>query len=207
MFEMLGYAILVPIQLAIDIVHWIGRYRNFHQRLEPRERELSKTSHGAGVLAICALLLNTIGAAAAEEFADALQASSDLRYWIPALLFAGAVLWGATWFLSGVNRSLAYAGFRDSRLINRALVKIAAGGGLYWLIWHPPASWWLSARASLAVARSLTWPCFMIEAVMLWLIVTGAVKLLLLLWQRRSLARVLVEQDIAAQQFDWNRRP
>jgi hypothetical protein len=42
--------------------------------------------------------------------------------------------------------------------------------------------------------------------VILWLIVTGVVKLVLLVWQRRSVARGLVEADIAAQEFNWDRR-
>lgn len=187
------------------LLHGVGRYRNFHARQQPREAELSKASHGAAVLAICALALDNLGAARIDAFLTALRAAPESPWHFgPALAVAGVVGWGVLWTVTGARRAFWFASFRDGRIITRALVKIASGVGVYAVLWNPPASWSPDVLAWIAVARNTAGGRFVIEALVLWLTVTGLVKLVLVFARRISRAREQVTVDIAAQQFNWD---
>jgi len=183
-------------------LHFGNQYGVFLRQQQPRDAELLKASHGAAVLALCGLGLSTVGMAQIDEFVTALRAApDDWKYAGGALAFAAVILWGVVWFVSGARRSLAWAGFRDSRLITRAMLKIGAAAAV-WMIWHnPPLDWvWVYWLREVVPYSG---PAVMV--LVLWLGVTGAVKLVLVLWARHLAARDLVEQDIAAQEFDWDR--
>jgi hypothetical protein len=203
--------LLVPVLVAgllWDLWAFVGRrYLQFHQRQQstPREAELAKASHGAAVLAIVGLGLFMAGAAEINGFLGALIAApSDWKYAGAAAAVALAVLWGGLWFVTGARRSLAYGGFRDSRIITRAVAKIAFGG-VVWLLWNnPPASWPPDLLQWIGAARALPYSRFAIEAVIAWLVVTGFVKLVLVVWARISRARKDVIVDIDANEFDWD---
>jgi hypothetical protein len=163
---------------------------------------LTRVSHGAGVLALCALALWSVGAAQIDACLTALQRGGpdDWQYAGGAVAFGAVLVFGLLYFISGVRRSLAFAGFRDSRLITRAVAKIAFAAAV-WMIWNkPPAS--LSAVAVVHLVVPYSGDAVM--AVVLWLGVTGSVKLVLVLWARYSAAREMVAQDIAAQDFNWD---
>jgi hypothetical protein len=188
--------------LAVDLAYGYGkRYAIFLRQQQPRDAELMRCSHGAGILALFGLGLWTVGAAQIDAFLSALRAApDDWQYAGGALAFAAVALWGVVWFISGARRSLAFAGFRDSRLITRATMKIGAAAAV-WMIWnYPPASWWAWAYWLRAVPYSGA----AVLAVVIWLGVTGLVKLVLVLWARYSAARDMVAQDIAAQDFHWD---
>jgi hypothetical protein len=205
MFEILAYLIMLPLALLMDIFHWTGRYRQFHQRQQPREAELSKASHGAAVLAIVALALVRIGGDAINSFIGGLiEAPENPWNFAPALLLAGLVLWGLLWFVTGARRALWFASFRDGRLITRAVCKMIFGAAVYAVAWRPPSSWPPDVLAWIAWARALPSARFAIEALVIWLTVTGLVKFLLVMWRRISRAREQVAADIAAQGFDWD---
>ena len=198
---------LAPLLLAllIDVLNLVGRWRTFVQRQQPREAELLRASHGFAVLVMAATALYAAGAAEINRFIDALRAApSDPWHLVPAVVFAGVVLWGAVWTISGVRRSLAWAGYRDSRLLTRAGVKIALGVGVWLLFWYPPASWPREVLAWLTVARTMPESGACIVALMIWLLVTGCTKFLLVMWPRSGSAKEDVADDIAAQEFDWN---
>jgi hypothetical protein len=187
------------------VMRWVGRYRNFHQRQPPREAELSKASHGAAVLAIVALALHGVGAARIDAFLTGLRtAPENPWYFIPALAIAGLVGWGLLWTVTGARRAFWFASFRDGRLITRALVKIASGVGVYAVLWNPPAGWSPDVLAWIATARNTAGGRFVIEALVLWLTVTGLAKMVLVFARRISRAREQVTVDIAAQQFNWD---
>lgn len=173
--EIIVSIILLPVTLVMNIFHWSGSYRTFIQRQEPRAQELTKASHGAAVLALAGLLLYTAGAPVITRFLAALRAAPDDPWHLfPALAFAGVVLWGLLWLVSGARRSLAFAG-RDSRYLTRAVVKIALGVGLWLAFWHPPLSW----SVSIGAVRSVPFSAVAVVGVVAWLTVTGLTKFLL----------------------------
>jgi hypothetical protein len=158
------------------------RYLNFHRQHQhnPREAELLKASHGAAVLAICGLAAATVGAAAINRFiGELIAAPDDPWHFGPALAVAGLVLWGLLWFVSGAKRSLGYAGFRDSRFITRAILKVALGAAVWWVFRNPPPSWSPDVLEWIAWARASTYARLAIDAVIIWLVVTGLVRFLL----------------------------
>jgi len=205
MFEMIAYALLLPVAALMDWHYWLRRAQT---QGTPRENEIALASHGAGFLALCGLAVDRVGPTAFGEFLrNAVQGfPAEWMYWIPALIFAGFVRIGAVWFLSGANRSLTYAGFRDSRLLSRAIIKLGFGVFLVIAFWYPPAGWPPYFAAWLILLRLFEYTGPVVVGLVVWLLVTGSVRLVLVLWQRRSRARELVAADIAANKFDWNRR-
>jgi hypothetical protein len=186
MIEALVYLALLPFALVADVLFWFQWART---RGDVRANELAIASHGAGFLALAVLAVWWAGPALSLQFMlDAPGASADWVHRVGALLAVAAVVAGLLWFFSGARRSLAWAGFRDSRLIARAVVKIGFGAALWWAVWYPPVSW----------------PRVCIDAAIVWLLVTGATKLLLVVVPRFGSARGLVEEDIEAQRFDWD---
>jgi hypothetical protein len=139
------------------------------------------------VLAIVARALFVIGEARIDSFLAALRAEpQNPLYSGPALAVAGVVLWAILWTVTGARRALWFGSFRDGRLITRDLVKIVAGAGIYAVMWNPPASWPASMLALIAAARASPYARFAVEALVIWLTVTGAVKLVLVVWRRIS---------------------
>src|SRR5271166_4154051 len=194
--------IAAPFVLAalFDVNNWLKRAQT---TVDARGNELAVASHGAGFLALASLAVWIVGPAEFLRFMrDAPSAfPDDWIHWLPALAFVAAVGWGFLWLVSGARRSLAWAGYRDSRFLTRAIVKIAIGGGLWLAFWNPSSSWSRDAVAWLTFARMMptTGGCLM--ALIAWLIVTGCTKFLLVMWPRFVSARGAVADDIAAQEF------
>src|SRR5271167_3109168 len=108
-FGYFGWWLLVPILcagLAWDAWSSLGRrYVNFHRQrqYQPREAELLKASHGCAVLAICGLVAATVGPDAINGFIGGLIAAPENPWHFGLdLAFAGLVLWGLTWSMSGI---------------------------------------------------------------------------------------------------------
>jgi hypothetical protein len=166
---------------------------------------LAVASHGAGFLALAVLAVCVAGSSQAMRFMlDAPDASASWLHRIGALLAVAWAVAGLLWFLSGARRALAWAGFHDSRLITRALVKIGFGAALWWAVWYPPMSWPRDVLLWMAYARAMPISRVCIEAMIIWLLVTGTTKLLFVVMPRFGSARREVEDDIEAQEFNWD---
>jgi hypothetical protein len=137
------------------------------RRSPPRELWLAKASHGAMLLFMAALAAWLQGTAADRAWLHVLTRDPlDLdRSW-PALIWTGGMLWGGFWLL--IYGRLALSGGRDAALTLRALAKVALGVviGLYLLPRMPGSR-----------QEALLNPLMVIPA---WLLVTGTVRLLLL---------------------------
>jgi hypothetical protein len=200
-FTLIVYLAALPFALVSDVVFWFKRARTTS---DVRANELAVASHGAGFLALAVLAVCVAGSSQAMRFMlNAPDASADWLHRVGALLAVAWAVAGLLWFFSGARRSLAWAGFRDSRLIMRAVVKIGFGAALWWAVWYPPASWPRDVLLWMAYARAMPISRVCIDAAVVWLVVTGAVKLLLVVVPRFASARGLVEEDIEAQRFDW----
>ena len=148
------------------------RWINSH---DLRSRELTKACHGAGILALAAVVVSEASLAAV---------SSNPALWIPLSVMTA---WGGLWLVtSGLAfKRLGSQGPLDSVLIVRALVKIAIGGavlrflpfGVSQLLWGGlhilQAPDWTAAVVLLAYIAG--W------FVAFWCVVTGSTKLLLML--------------------------
>jgi len=178
MLEVLMYAALVPVALLSDIWLWFKRARTTP---DPRGNELAIASHGAGFLSLAVLAVWIAGPLQTLAFMIAAPGAfpTEWIHWIPALALAAAVLLGVVCLLTGARRSMAWAGFRDSRYLTRAVVKIAFGAAVWWSFWILPASSSGELVTWMAVARLLPWSRACILALILWLVVTGATKFLL----------------------------
>jgi hypothetical protein len=92
--------------------------------------------------------------------------------------------------VTGWRKALRSAGERDGRSIAWALFRLGLGGGLWRLFDHPPAA----VAQWVGLARALVpYPyCEIIVAVpALWLVVTGAVRLAVMLWGGRRAERII----------------
>src|SRR5271155_2721521 len=177
MFTILGCLLMLPFAALADWLYWLKRART---KATPRECELAISSHGAGFLALCGFILWMMGPAEIRAFVMALWASPyDWTQCVPALVFAGFCWVGAGWFFSGARRAWQFAGFRDSRCIMRALVKISLGVGVWWVFAMPPAAWSPDVRAWVAVLWLFPYTGPVVEALVIWLLVTGGTKFLL----------------------------
>jgi hypothetical protein len=186
MFELLGLAVAVPFVLLAD---WL----KFIKHLPPREQNLTRASHGAGLLVFAALALREIiRVQGIGGFARGLSAMpDDPGLWVPALLWAITVVWGLVWFLVGCRRA---QGPRDGLLTTRAVVKSVVGfvaffvaqGGLV------PADWW---------------GAFFIEMALflggIWCVVTGLTKFVLLMRGGGGNAAGLVGEQIQRTAIFW----
>jgi hypothetical protein len=201
-FPWLFAAVVFGVPLLEDWHYWLMRAQRSGTS---RENEIAIASHGAGFLALCGLVVDRVGGPGpfGQFLRDAVQGfPADWLYWIPALIFGLVVSTAAVWLLSGVNRSLTYSGFRDSRLLKRALLKLGCGGGLVVAFWYP--HWGPEITALLVVLRLDPYTGPFVVGLVVWLLVTAAVRLVLVLWQRRTDARGEVERDIAGQEFPWD---
>lgn len=171
-----GELIALPFRLLADIFHLVKAYRNFHrQHQTPRDAELAKASHGAGVLVLLGLSL--VGWRQAAPFVEALLGGpANPLHWVPTLAFLIASGWGILWFATGSRRALAlFGGQRDARIITRALCKIAAGLALALILRNPPAAW-ADVIVAARGAPATSWPA---TALCAWFLTTGLVKFLI----------------------------
>lgn len=160
MFLFLGLLAAAPFMLLAD---WF----KFIRHLPPREQNLARASHGAGMLVFAAIALYVAGFG---TFFHALGAGpAEPVLWASALLLVATVVWGISWLIVGCRRA---RGARDALLALRAAGKIGAGiaacivaqGG------YVPRDW--SAADFIAAALLL---------IGVWCMVTGAVKFILVM--------------------------
>lgn len=146
---------------------------------QQRHPEVAKTCHGAGMLALLAYVIWVSGGLV--EFAARLAMHAEEFYWVPVAIVAA---WGTGWILLNASYAAQSVG-RPHRatMTVRALIKLAVGYGI----------WVLSQGLPLLGPAAA------------WCLATGATKLLLMVWGKRSEARPLVEGDIAGKEFDWDK--
>jgi hypothetical protein len=164
----------LPFRLLADLFHLAKTYRNFHrQHLTPRDAELAKASHGAGVLVLLGLSLWFGALRQAARLIEVLFGGANPLHWVTTMAFLLAAIWGVLWFTTGCRRALIlFGGQRDARIVTRALFKIAAGLALALIMWHPPAAW-ANVIGAARGAPATSWP---ITALCAWLLTTGLVK-------------------------------
>lgn len=141
------------VAVALIIPTMIADWFVFLKQLDPRHAELTKASHG---------VMMVIGAGVAWK-------NGFYPGDVGLALLAFIAAWGVFWAVLGATRSAQ--GYRDGRLIGRAAAKIALGGGIYfWLLpqWEVTLVWH-------------QWVYNLGVAVAVFCVVTGAVKVLLLL--------------------------
>lgn len=172
-----GLLIALPFTMLADWFGWIN---------QQRYPELAKACHGAGMLALLGYAIWLAGGPI--DFAAALAMHADNFCWIaPAVIAA----WGLGWVLLNA-RFAAQSVSRPHRatMIVRALLKTAAGYGA-WISTQGAEAWWITLLMSL---------------VAVWCMATGAVKFLLMIWRgARGEAYPMVADDIAANEFDWDK--
>jgi hypothetical protein len=152
----------------------IGPYRNLFARQSPRDGELTRASHGVGILVllvIAGFALRQIWRWQLGDVIAALQAGDPL-HWVPALALLLVVTLALMWVMTGVRRSLRASAERDGRIITRSVLKIAAGAGVVLLLWKPPLQY--------AGASALVWSVpvlpYGVTAFAAWLATTGLMK-------------------------------
>jgi hypothetical protein len=163
-----GVLTLVVLLALLPFVYLFQWFR-WVKQLPPHEQALARASHGAGIIAFVLLVgFGLFGVGGVGAFFVAVAGHPD-DLWKPALLLAVVMGWGITWFIVGVKRA---SGLRDGLLTTRAIVKLAGGlGGLIYLS-RIPAKPDTSVWVYLGVAFGFL--------AVLWCLVTGAVKVLLL---------------------------
>lgn len=99
-------------------------------------------------------------------------------------------------FFTGANKALRSAGERETRLIAWALFRVGLGAALWWVFHHPPpdvAVWVFLARALVPYSEMI------VMVLALWLGVTGATRLPLILWgglrAEKIIRRVLQQRN------------
>jgi hypothetical protein len=170
--------------IALNLVVGFARgYRNFLHRQQPRDGELTRASHGVGILVLLVLAgiaLRQVWRWQLSDLIGALRAGDPL-HWVPALLLLLVVTWGVLWVMTGVRRSIAFGAERDSRIITRAVLKILAGAALVLVLFKPPAQY----AGAIEFVRAVPYLPFAVLALAAWLSATGAVKFSLTLKGRR----------------------
>jgi hypothetical protein len=152
----------------------IGPYRNLFARQSPRDGELTRASHGVGILVllvIAGIALRQIWRWQLGDVISALQAG-DPWHWVPAGGLLLVVTLALMWVMTGVRRSLRASAERDGRVITRSLLKIAAGAAVVLLLMRPPMQY---AGAS-AFVWSVPYLPYAVLAVAAWLATTGMMK-------------------------------
>jgi hypothetical protein len=178
--EVVGLLIALPFVALADWFKWI-------KQLPPGQQELAKACHGIGMLALLAFWFRLAGGFG-DFVAMLMLHPGNPLYWIPA----GIAAWGLGWFLLNA-RFAAQAVVRPYRatMIVRGLIKIAGGCAI-----------WAYARDTEA-----GWIALLLSVVAVWCMATGAAKVLLMIWGggRGGDAYPLVADDIAVNEFDWDR--
>ena len=162
----------------------IRGYRNFLQRQQPRDGELTRAAHGFGILVllvVAGIALRQVWRWQLSDFIGSLQAGDPL-HWVPALLLLLVITWAVLWVMTGVRRSLAFGAERDSRTITRSALKILAGAALVLVLFKPPAQY----AGTVDLARSVPYLPFAVLALAGWLAATGTMKFSLALKGRRK---------------------
>jgi hypothetical protein len=160
------------------------RYKNFLRSLTPRDGELTRASHGVGILVllvVAGIALRQVWRWQLSDFIGSLQAGDPL-HWVPALLLLLVITWAVLWVMTGVRRSLAFGAERDSRIITRSALKILAGAALVLVLFKPPAQY----AGAVDLVRSIPYLPFAVMAVAGWLAVTGTMKFTLAARGRRK---------------------
>jgi hypothetical protein len=170
---------------ALELAVMFGqRYGKFLRSQQPRDGELTRASHGMGILAllvVAGLALRQIWRWQLSDFTAALQAG-DPWHWVPALLLLLVVTWAVVWVMTGTRRALRAGAERDSRIMTRSLLRIAAGLAVVLIVWNPPTQW----AGLAALLRSVPYAQWAVIAVAAWLGVTGLVKFALAAKGRRK---------------------
>jgi len=168
--------------LAFIIDH-APRYLNFLRRQQPRDGELTRASHGVGILVllvIAGIALRQVWRWQLSDFVGALQAGDPL-HWVPALLLLLVITWAVLWVMSGVRRSVAFGAERDSRIITRSVLKILTGAALVLVLFRPPQQY----AGAVEFVRSVPYLPFAVLAGAGWLASTGLMKFSLAIKGRR----------------------
>jgi hypothetical protein len=104
---------------------------------------------------------------------------------------------------TGANKALRSAGEREVRLVSWALLRIGLGAALWWVFWHPPADWlhWI------LIARALPYSDIAVTVPALWLAVTGAMRLGLIVWgggrAERIIRKILERRNAPLRPARW----
>jgi hypothetical protein len=164
--------------LALDLAMIFARgYRNFLRQQQPRDGELTRASHGMGMLVllvVAGIAMRQIWRWQFSDFTDALQAG-DPWHWVPALLVLLVVTWAVLWVMTGTRRALRAGAERDSRVMTRSLLKILAGLALVLIVCKPPDAW----AGPVELLWSVPYAPWAVIAVAAWLVVTGLVKFII----------------------------
>jgi hypothetical protein len=174
---------------ALEFVSYHGfklgfRYRNFLRQQQPRDGELTRASHGMGilvVLVIAAIALRQVWRWQMSDLIDALQAGDPL-HWVPALLLLLVVTWAVLWVMTGTRRALRAGAERDSRIMTGGLIKILAGAALAFIVTKPPAQY----AGPVALLWSVPVLPYAVLAIAAWLVATGLMKFALASAGRRQ---------------------
>jgi hypothetical protein len=151
-----------------------SRYALFLRQQQPRDAELTRASHGFGILAVlvvAGIALRQVWRWQFSDFTNALQ-SGDALHWVPALALLLLITFAVMWVATGTRRALRAGAERDSRIMLRAFVKILAGAALAFIVCKPPMQYAEVVRLLWAVP---VLP-YAVLAVAAWLIATGAIK-------------------------------
>jgi hypothetical protein len=188
MFYLVGLLVIAPFVLVRDLVQ-MRRRRQQRQAaavpLSPLEINLRLASWGAAFITLPLAILWRAGLDRLGVFLSTFTAGARL------LFVAGGILWFAVAFVCLVTGWRACAGPRNGLLVLRAFGKLTLGAfGLYW--------WALRDAAPAGDPFALV-----LLLAVLWLLVTGLVRFLILA-RLRSAALGEVEGDIAAREFDWD---
>jgi hypothetical protein len=115
---------IIAIVAFVVLIKWADHMQHIRN---PLDKELSQASHGAALILLGPLLVHF-------AFYDRWTAYLPPNFvpWVwPACYFLMAL--GAFWLVVGVMRSRT--NYRDAQLIARAMIKIALGCGLFWMLY------------------------------------------------------------------------
>lgn len=130
------------------------------KKREPRDQELTKAAHGAAMVVLAIMYFVFSGG----HYVPFPRPNETVL-----TLLGVTVVWGLFWLVTGASRS---RGYRDSRIAMRAALKIGTGLAIY--IFRMDIIFFLRPHLPQSTWNYAMWLGF---AIMVWCIVTGAVKL------------------------------
>ena len=152
---------------GIAALEWVVHVGKKADEADPRSSALAIASRGAAMIALALLAWLRLG--------------PILPAWFPWVALP-VMIWGALCLFNGAKFSV---GWRDPKLITRALLKAGVGAALYLLVWHANIRWGvpLDLLSGVAVFLYTTAPYgeWAVSAVVVWCLVTGLTRLLLVL--------------------------